>query len=168
MMPQHLAEGPDSKEASVRSHPMAEEPPTASQPADLTPSLLAHARSAVAEKTARGIYTAEFRALLAEPLDIRPDPVVSPDPEITSTRPLTGPAARMFKRAVHRSLRWYFAAITAQVTAHNQAVVELIAEQRNRILQLGQEVDRLRQRVRALEAEIHPSEVEEARTRPPA
>src|SRR5207245_6490671 len=47
MMPQHLAEGPDSKEASVRSHPMTEEPATASQPADLTPSLLAHARSAL-------------------------------------------------------------------------------------------------------------------------
>ena len=138
------------------------------EPGDPAESLLARARAAAAEKTARGIYTPEFRALLAEPLDIRPDPVVSPDPEIISTRPLTGPAVRAFKRTVHRSLRWYFAAVTAQVTAHNQAVSEVIAEQRNRIVELAQEVDRLQLRVTALEAANTPVRLEEAPSRPSA
>src|SRR4029077_3460928 len=148
--------------ASLTSHPMTE------VPADFAASLLARARAAAAEKTVRSTYSPEFRALLAEPLDIRPDPVVSPDPEIISTRPLTGPAVRAFKRTVHRSLRWYFASVTAQVTAHNQAVSEVIAEQRDRIVELGHEWDGLRLRVTSLEAELTPAEVEEAPSRPSA
>ena len=144
-------------------------------PDDPAADLLARARAAVAEKTARGIYTPDLRARLAEPLDLRPDPsfaagpawdeavrtaAISPDPPIISTRPVVGPLIRVLKGAVRRSLRWYVAPVTAQVTAHNQAVVEVLAEHSRHIVELRREVDRLRRRVAALEAEID--------SRPPA
>jgi hypothetical protein len=147
-------------------------------PDELTDSLLARARAAVAEKTAKGVYTLEFRARLAEPLDVRPDPsfaagpawdealrtvAVSPDPPIISTRPLIGPLIRALKLLVRRALRWYLAPVTAQVTSHNQAVVEVLAEHSRHIVELRREVDRLRRRVQALEAEA-----DEVRTRRPA
>ena len=140
---------------------------------DLTASLLARARAAVTDKTARGIYSPDFRARLAEPLDVRPDPsfaagpawdeavrtvAVSPDPPIISTRPVVGPVIRALKGLVRRSLRWYLAPVTAQVSAHNQAVVEVLAEHSRHIVELRREVERLRRRVLALEAELDAEE----------
>ncbi len=131
-------------------------------------SLLARARAAVEEKTRRGVYTPEFRALLDEPLDIRPDPAfaagpawdevvrtaaIDPHPPIISTRPVIGPLLRRLKSAVRRSLRWYLPPVTAQVSTHNQAVVEVLAEHSRYIVELRREVEALRRRVAALEAE---------------
>jgi len=133
----------------------------------LDESLLARARAAVADKTARGIYTPEFVALLEEPLEIRADPafaagpsweeavrtvVVSAEPPIISTRPGIGPLLRGVKLLVRRSLRWYLGPLAAQVTAHNQAVVDVLAEHSREIVELRREVERLRRRVAALEA----------------
>jgi hypothetical protein len=142
---------------------------TATPPDDaLDAALLARARAAVADKTARGVYSPEFLALLEEPLEIRPDPAfaagpaweeavrtaaTSPDPPIVSTRPVVGPVLRWLKRLVARSLRWYVAPVAAQVTAHNQAVVDVLAEHSRQLIELRREVDRLRRRVAALEGE---------------
>ena len=146
---------------------------------DLTASLLARARAAVADKTARGVYSPEFRARLAEPLDVRPDPsfaagpawdeavrtaAISPDPPIISTRPVIGPVIRALKNLVRRSLRWYIAPVTAQQTSHNQAVIEVLAEHSRHIVELRREVERLRRRVVALEAELDAQGEGEART----
>ncbi|HEV7677197.1 MAG TPA: hypothetical protein VGQ42_01355 [Candidatus Dormibacteraeota bacterium] len=131
-------------------------------------SLLARARAAVEEKTDRGVYTAEFRALLDEPLDIRPDPAfaagpawgealrtadIDPEPPIVSTRPVIGPLVRGLKGAVRRGLRWYLPPVTAQVTAHNRAVVDVLAEHSREIVRLRREVEALRRRVVAVEAQ---------------
>ena len=136
-------------------------------------SLHARARAAVADKTARGVYGPEFRARLAEPLDIRPDPsfaagpaweaavdtaAISPDPPIISTRPVIGPVIRALKALVRRSLRWYLAPVTAQATSHNQAVIEVLAEHSRHIVELRREVERLRRRVADLEAELDAGE----------
>jgi len=149
---------------------MTSTPPT-DEPADadaLDASLLERARAAVADKMARGVYTPEFLALLAEPLEIRPDPAfaagpswdeavrtaaITPDPPIISTRPVVGPVLRALKRLVRRSLRWYLAPVTAQVTSHNLAVLEVLAEHSREIIELRREVDRLRRQVVDLEAE---------------
>jgi hypothetical protein len=148
------------------------------EPDALNESLLARARAAVAEKTARGIYSPEFRARLAEPLEIRPNPAfaagpawdeavrtatVSPDAPIISTRPVVGRVIRVLKVAARRSLHWYVAPVTGQVTAHNQAVVDVLAEHSRHIVELRREVDQLRRRVAALEARAADAEV-----RPPA
>lgn len=140
---------------------------------DISAALLARARAAVADKTARGVYSPDFRARLAEPLDIRPDPSfaagpawdeairtaqISPDPPIISTRPVIGPIIRALKTVIRRSLRWYLAPVTAQVSAHNQAVVEVLAEHSRHIVELRREVDRLRRRVADLEAELDAGE----------
>jgi hypothetical protein len=141
---------------------------TPTSPTDgLDESLLARARAAVADKTARGIYTPEFVALLQEPLEIRPDPAsaagpsweeavrtaaVSAEPPIISTRPVIGPLLRGVKLLVRRSLRWYLGPVAAQVTAHNQAVVDVLAEHSREIVELRREVERLRRRLAALEA----------------
>ena len=132
----------------------------------LDESLLARARAAVADKTARGVYTPEFVALLEEPLEIRPDPAfaagpsweeavrtaqVSAEPPIISTRPVIGPFLRALKLLVRRSLRWYLGPVAAQVSAHNQAVVDVLAEHSREIVELRHEVARLRRRVGALE-----------------
>lgn len=129
------------------------------QAGSLDASLLARARAAVADKKARGVYTAEFVALLEEPLDIRPDPAfaagpaweaavrsapVSPDAPIVSTRPLIGPVLRALKSFVRRSLRWYLGPVTAQVSSHNQAVIDVLAAHSREIIELRREVDRLR------------------------
>jgi hypothetical protein len=150
------------------------EEPTATPSDQAGAALLARARAAVEDKTRRGIYTPELRALLAEPLDIRPDPAfaagpawdeavrtvaVSADPPIISTRPVIGPVLRALKLALRRSLRWYLAPVTTQVTAHNQAVVEVLAEHSRQIVELRREVDRLRRRVAALEAEAGEAQV---------
>jgi hypothetical protein len=134
---------------------------------DLSESLLARARAAVEDKVRRGVYTPEFRALLDEPLDIRPDPAfaagpawdeavrtaeVSADPPIISTRPVIGPAIRGLKNGVRRSLRWYLAPLAAQATSHNRAVVDVLAEHSRHLVELRREVERLRLRVAALEA----------------
>ena len=138
---------------------MSPAPPDDDAPASLDASLLARARAAVADKKARGVYTAEFVALLDEPLDIRPDPAlaagpswdeavrtapVSPDAPIVSTRPLIGPVLRALKSFVRRSLRWYLGPVTAQMSSHNQAVIDVLAEHSREIIELRREVDRLR------------------------
>lgn len=144
--------------------------PPHDEPADaLEASLVARARAAVADKIARGVYSPEFLALLNEPLEIRPDPAfaagptwpeavrtaeVSPDPPIISRRPVVGPILRALKRLVRRSLRWYLAPVTSQVTAHNQAVVEVLAEHSRQIVEMRREVERLRRRVVELETEV--------------
>ena len=147
---------------------------------DVNAALLARARTAVADKTTRGVYSPDFRARLAEPLDIRPDPSfaagpawdeairtasISPDAPIISTRPVIGPIIRALKSFVRRSLRWYLAPVTAQVSAHNQAVVEVLAEHSRHIVELRREVERLRRRVADLEAELDAGDAE---TRKPA
>jgi hypothetical protein len=135
---------------------------------DSAESLLARARAAVEEKTRRGIYSLDLRMRLAEPLDIRPDPSfaagpawdeavrttdVTPDPPIISTRPVIGALIRALKSAVSRGLRWYLGPVTAQVTAHNRAVMEVLDAHSREIVSLRREVDRLRRRVVELEAE---------------
>ncbi len=140
-------------------------PPDDSTAGALDASLLVRARASVADKRARGIYTPEFVAMLEEPLQIRPDPAfaagpsweeavrtaaVSPDAPIISTRPVIGPLVRALKLIVRRSLRWYIAPVTAQVSAHNQAVIEVLAEHSREIIELRNEVDRLRRQVAAL------------------
>jgi hypothetical protein len=145
--------------------------------AALDESLLVRARAAVADKRARGIYTPEFVAMLEEPLDIRPDPAfaagpsweeavrtvpVSANAPIVSTRPVIGPLLRALKALVRRSLHWYLAPVTAQVTAHNQAVVEVLAEHSREIVALRREVELLRRRVAALDA----GDARDADTRP--
>jgi len=143
---------------------MADEPPP-SPPADaFQESLLARARAAVADKSERGVYTAEFRAMLDEPLEIEPDPAftagpswdeavrtaeVSADVPLVSTRPVIGPILRALKAMVRRSLRWYVAPVAAQVSTHNRAVVEVLAAQSREILELRREVDRLTRQLRA-------------------
>ena len=132
----------------------------------LTDSLLARARAAVEENTRRGVYTPEFRALLDEPLDIRPDPAfaagpawgeavrtadIDPEPPVISTRAVVGPLLRGLKGAVRRGLRWYLPPVTAQVTAHNRAVVDVLAEHSREIVRLRREVEAMRRRVAALE-----------------
>ena len=145
-------------------------------PDGLDESLLARARAAVADKTARGVYTPEFVGLLEEPLEIRPDPAfaagpsweeavrtaaVSAEPPIISTRPVIGPLLRALKLLVRRSLRWYLGPVTAQVSAHNQAVVDVLAEHSREIVELRHEVASLRRRLSALERQA-------GRTPPPA
>jgi len=127
--------------------------------AALDASLLARAQAGVADKKARGIYGPAFVALLEEPLEIRPDPAfaagpawpeavrtapVSPDAPIVSTRPLIGPILRALKSLVRRSLRWYLAPVTAQVSSHNQAVIDVLAEHSRELIELRREVNRLR------------------------
>jgi hypothetical protein len=136
--------------------------------ADLDRSLLARAQASVADKKARGLYTPEFVAMLEEPLDIRPDPAfaagpswdeavrtaaISPDAPIVSTRPVIGPLLRALKLLVRRSLRWYLAPVAAQATAHNQAVVDVLAEHSREIIDLRREVDRLRREVVGLQGD---------------
>jgi ubiquinone biosynthesis protein UbiJ len=70
-----------------------------------------------------------------------------------------GSVLRALKLALRRSLRWYLAPVTTQVTAHNQAVVEVLAEHSRQIVELRREVDRLRRRVAALEAEAGEAQV---------
>jgi hypothetical protein len=126
-------------------------------------SLLARARAAVAEKKARGVYSPAFLELLDQPLEIRPDPAfaagpawpeavrtapVSAEPPIISTRPGIGPVIRALKSAIRRSLRWYLGPVTAQVSSHNQAVVEVLAEHSRQIVELRREVQELRRMVR--------------------
>lgn len=133
--------------------------------AALDASLLARARAAVADKKERGVYAPHFLALLDEPLEIRPDPAfaagpsweeavrtaaVSAEVPIISTRPVIGPVLRFLKLLVRRSLRWYVAPVTAQVSAHNQAVIEVLAEHSREIVELRTEVERLRRQVAAL------------------
>lgn len=141
--------------------------------------LLDRARAAVEEKTRRGVYSAELRARLDDPLDLRPDPAfaagpawsealrttdVSPDPSILSTRPVVGPLIRLLKRTVSRGLRWYVAQVTAQLTSHNRAVVEVLDAHNREITELRHEVDRLRRRVRELEDALHTHESGETRS----
>ena len=130
--------------------------------------LLARARSSAAEKRARGVYDATLLDALAEPLDLQPDPsvaagpawpeavrtaevVVGPPPP--SARPAVGPALTAVKRAVERALRWYLPPVAAQVSAHNRAVLEVLAEHSRHIVELRREIEALRRRVAALEAE---------------
>jgi hypothetical protein len=143
--------------------------PPHDEPTDaLDAALLERARAAVADKMARGVYSPEFLALLNEPLEIRPDPAfaagpsweeavrtaaVTPEPPIISTRPVVGPVLRALKRALRRSLRWYLAPVAAQVSSHNQAVLEVLEEHSRHIVELRREVDRLRRQVAALERE---------------
>jgi hypothetical protein len=138
-------------------------PPTdAPSPEAMDESLLARARAAVADKKARGVYSPAFLELLDQPLDIRPDPAfaagtswpeavrtaaVSAEPPIISTRPGIGPILRALKSAIRRSLRWYLGPVTAQVSAHNQAVVDVLAEHSRQIIELRREVQELRRAV---------------------
>ena len=130
--------------------------------------ILRRARVMAEEKTRQGAYTPELLAALAEPLDLRPDPAVvagpawpeavrtaavSVEPPQPSGRAGVGPPLTAVKRAVDRAMRWYLPPVAAQVTRHNQAVLEVLAEHNRQILELRQEVDRLRERVAALENE---------------
>lgn len=147
--------------------------------ADPAAELLARARAAVEAKTRSGVYSLDLRLRLAEPLDVRPDPSfaagpsweealrttdVSPDPPIISTRPVVGPLIRALKRAVSRGLRWYIGPVTAQVTSHNRAVMEVLDAHSREIVALRREVDRLRRRVVELEAELDAAATGETRS----
>jgi hypothetical protein len=148
---------------------MPEQPPPPGNPAA---PLLAAARAAVEEKTRRGVYTPELRARLAEPLDMQPDPGfaagpawpevgrttdVTPDPPIISTRPVVGTAVRAAKGAVRRGLRWYLGPVTAQVTSHNRAVAEVLAEHNRQIVELRREVELLQRRLAETEGHAGPA-----------
>jgi len=130
--------------------------------------LLERARQSVAAKTARGVYTPELRAALAEPLDMRPDPSlvagvawpeavrtapIDGEPPVDSTRLVVGPVVRFVKRLIRRSLRWWLQPVVDQVSRHNHAVVEVLGAHNREILELRREVERLRRRVAELEAE---------------
>jgi polyhydroxyalkanoate synthesis regulator phasin len=57
------------------------------------------------------------------------------------------------KRAVERALRWYLPPVTEQVSRHNQAVLEVLAEHNRQIVELRRELEALRRRLAALESE---------------
>lgn len=139
-------------------------------------TILARASASLDAKLQRGAYPPELLDALAEPLDLRPDPEVAGGPAWSealstaevhvgppppSSRPGLGPAVTAVKRAVERGLRWYLPPVVAQVTRHNRAVMEVLAEHNRHIVELRSEVDRLRRRVAALEAAPH------AERRPP-
>jgi hypothetical protein len=130
-------------------------------------SLLARARASVEAKTKRGVYTPELLASLDEPLDFRPDPAfaagpawpeavrtaaVAVEPPARSTRPLAGPVITALKRAVERGLRWYLPPVAEQVSAHNRAVIDVLAEHNKQIVELRAEMEQLRRRLAVLEA----------------
>jgi hypothetical protein len=135
--------------------------------------LLRRARAAVEEKRRRGVYSPDLVARLAEPLDVRPDPAfagglswpeavrtvaVSVEPPARSPRPVVGPVVTALKRAVQRGLRWYLPPLAAQITRHNQAVLDVLGEHNREILALRREVDALRRKVAALETPSPPDE----------
>jgi hypothetical protein len=134
----------------------------------MTDDVLARARANLEEKQSRGVYGPELRSALAEPLDLRPDPTfaagpawpeavrtaaVTVAPPPPSSRPGVGPVVTALKRSIERALRWYLPPVTDQVSRHNQAVLEVLAEHNRQIVALRQELDALRRRLAALEAE---------------
>jgi hypothetical protein len=134
----------------------------------MSDDLLARARAAADEKIDRGVYRRELLDALAEPLDLRPHPDVAAGPawpeavrtarvEVgpppPSGRPGVGPVVTALKRAVERALRWYLPPVTEQVSRHNQAVLEVLAEHNRQIVELRRELEALRRRLAALEAE---------------
>jgi hypothetical protein len=130
-------------------------------------SILARARASLEDKRRRGGYLPELLDALAEPLDLRPDPEVAAGPawgeavataEVSvgppppSSRPGLGPAVTALKRAVERGLRWYLPPVVAQVTRHNRAVLEVLAEHNRHIVELRREVEQLQSRIAALDS----------------
>ncbi|HXA29576.1 MAG TPA: hypothetical protein VN193_12625 [Candidatus Angelobacter sp.] len=129
-------------------------------------ALVARARRSVEEKSQRGVYAGDLRDALAEPLDLRSDPAVAAGPawpEAVATVTVTvsapppssrrgvGPAVTALKRTVERALRWYLPPVAAQITRHNQAVLDVLAEHNRQIVELRREVDGLRRRLTVLE-----------------
>lgn len=132
-------------------------------------ALLQRARTAAAEKIARGAYPPQLLDALAEPLDLRPDPGIAAGgawPEVLrsaevrveapppSPRPLVGPLIGAGRRLVARALRWYLPPVAEQVSRHNRAVVDVLQEHNRHIVELHLELERLRRRVAALEREL--------------
>jgi len=130
-------------------------------------ALIRRARRSRDEKQERGVYTPELLESLAEPLDLRPDPsaaagpawpealataTVSVQQPPPSSRPALGPALTATKRAIERALRWYLPPVTEQITRHNRAVLDVLAEHNRQIVELHAELEALRRRVAALEA----------------
>jgi hypothetical protein len=128
--------------------------------------LLARARRSVAAKQERGVYPPALLDALAEPLDLRPEPEVAggvawPEAVRTasvtvarpapSTRPVFGALLTALKRGVERGLRWYLPPVAEQVSRHNRAVIEVLAEHNREIVELHRELEALRRRVADLE-----------------
>jgi hypothetical protein len=75
-------------------------------------------------------------ALIAQRLHpLRRTADVSPHPALT--RPVA------VKRAIRRGLRWYLWPFTAQVTAHNRAVADVVEEHRRALAWMSMEAERL-------------------------
>lgn len=132
-------------------------------------SLLAHARALRDDKVQRGVYPPELIDALDEPLDVRPDPdaaggvtwpeaqrtaTVAVEPPPRSTRPAIGPLLTALKRGVNRALHWYLPPVAEQVSRHNHAVVDVLAEHNRQIVELRRELELLRRRVAELESRI--------------
>jgi hypothetical protein len=145
-------------------------------------ALLARASSSVEEKMRRGTYSPGLLAALAEPLDVRPDPslaggvawpeavrtaTVTVEAPPRSTRPLAGPVVTALKRAVQRSLGWYLPPVAEQITRHNRAVIEVLAEHNRQIVDLHQQLARLRRRVAELETARTSNQGDDGTAAPP-
>ena len=65
--------------------------------------------------------------------------------EISPYRPLsgTGPVTMVLKRALRRALRWYLWPLTTQMSRHNRAVADAVAEHRRQLTRLHLEVERV-------------------------
>jgi hypothetical protein len=143
-------------------HP-SDDPDQHATPLDVdVEALMAEVRQTVERKRAEGVYSEEFLALLREPLDLQPDPAFVAGPawsevERTATidstlpaesrRPVVGGTIGATKRAAQWALRWYLPPLMERVSAHNRAVVAVLAEHNRQINDMQRSLDRLRQLV---------------------
>jgi hypothetical protein len=63
---------------------------------------------------------------------------ISPHPALTGRAPSVAA-----KRAVRRALRWYLWPFTAQATAHNRAVADVVEEHRRTLTWMRMETERI-------------------------